>query len=150
MIAVRPRTAGGRLTVAEAALLMRCSEVTVRRMIASGQLSAARLAGKWLIAPSALPTAIKRAAESAALNEPTETERERLDRQERLRRRRETNRFIRELGGTPLTREQREALAQCKEALHEQDGAPGPSLRGEAARGVRPQLSTHHALATAG
>jgi excisionase family DNA binding protein len=50
-------SAGGLLTAAEAAEVMRCHEKTVRRMIRRGELPAVFFAGRYLIAPDDLPTA---------------------------------------------------------------------------------------------
>lgn len=44
------------LTAAEAAVILRCHEKTVRRLIGRGELRAELVAGRWLIRPEDLPT----------------------------------------------------------------------------------------------
>lgn len=48
------------VTAAEAGVILRCHERTIRRMIARGEIQAVFIAGRWLIAPEDLPGALPR------------------------------------------------------------------------------------------
>lgn len=54
------------LTVAEVALALRCSEWSVYRLIASGDLTAAKIAGRWLVEQVDLDAFLERQAQAAS------------------------------------------------------------------------------------
>ena len=60
------------LTVEEAAAYLRCHPVTVRRMIATGDLQAARIGGKLLISTAEIKRAIAESSGGAAISRRTQ------------------------------------------------------------------------------